>query len=108
MAAAIIMNTNSFPVALLRVLVVSMLGLKRGQDDTVDAIIGRALTRLLLCGTMERFVSSFHARSSRSKPRTIRRSTGVTVFSYLSKAATSDDSKHTTGPDDDVIGSLTG
>jgi hypothetical protein len=54
MAAAIIMNTNtnSFPVALLRVLAVSMPGLKRGQDDTVDAIVGHALPHLLLYSTM--------------------------------------------------------
>ncbi|KAI0295625.1 membrane transport protein-domain-containing protein [Multifurca ochricompacta] len=52
MAAAMIMNSNSLPVALLQSLAVTVPGLNWGQEDTVDAIVGRSLTYLLLCGTM--------------------------------------------------------
>jgi auxin efflux carrier family protein len=51
------MNSNSLPVALLQSLAVSVPGLRWGEDDTKDAIIGRALTYLLLCSTIGQFVS---------------------------------------------------
>jgi auxin efflux carrier family protein len=57
MAAAMIMNSNSLPVALLQSLAVSVPGLEWGQDDTIDSIVGRALTYILLSGTMGQFVS---------------------------------------------------
>ncbi|KAH9026011.1 auxin efflux carrier [Lactarius hengduanensis] len=57
MAAAMIMNSNSLPVALLQSLAVTVPGLQWDQDDTLDAIVGRAITYLLLCGTMGQFVS---------------------------------------------------
>jgi predicted permease len=57
MAAAMIMNSNSLPVALIQSLVVSVPGLAWGQDDTIDSIVGRALTYILLSGTMGQFVS---------------------------------------------------
>jgi predicted permease len=57
MAAAMIMNSNSLPVALLQSLAATVPGLHWGQDDTLDAIVGRAITYLLLCGTMGQFVS---------------------------------------------------
>ncbi|KAF8485217.1 membrane transport protein-domain-containing protein, partial [Russula ochroleuca] len=56
MGASMIMNSNSLPVALLQSLAVSVPGLEWGQDDTVDSIVGRALTYLLLCGTMGQFI----------------------------------------------------
>jgi predicted permease len=59
MAAAMIMNSNSLPVALLQSLVVSVPGLGWGQDDTIDSIVGRALTYIVLSGTMGQFVSFF-------------------------------------------------
>jgi len=59
MAAAMIMNSNSLPVALLHSVVVSVPGIKWGQDDTIDSVIGRALTYILLSGTMGQFVSFF-------------------------------------------------
>jgi hypothetical protein len=59
MAAAMIMNSNSLPVALVQSLVVSVPGLEWGQDDTIDSIIGRAITYILLSGTMGQFVSFF-------------------------------------------------
>ena len=57
MAAATFMNSNSLPVAILQSLAASVPGLKWGDDDTKDAIIGRALTYLLLCSTIGQFVS---------------------------------------------------
>ncbi|KAF8483287.1 auxin efflux carrier [Russula ochroleuca] len=48
MAAATFMNSNSLPVALLQV--------PRCYHDTKDAIIGRALTYLLLCSTLGQFI----------------------------------------------------
>jgi predicted permease len=56
MAAATFMNSNSLPVALLQSLAATVPGLKWGKDDTKDAIIGRALTYLLLCSTIGQFV----------------------------------------------------
>ncbi|KAH9987381.1 hypothetical protein BJV77DRAFT_964859 [Russula vinacea] len=44
------------PVALLQSLAVSVPGLEWGKDDTVDSIVGRALTYLLLCGTVGQFI----------------------------------------------------
>jgi len=60
MAAATFMNSNSLPVALLQSLAATVPDLKWGEDDTKDAIIGRALTYLLLCSTIGQFVSKFH------------------------------------------------
>ncbi|KAF8490949.1 auxin efflux carrier [Russula emetica] len=56
MAAAMIMNSNSLPVALLQSLVVSVPGLKWGQDDTTNSMVGRALAYILLSGTMGQFI----------------------------------------------------
>ena len=57
MAAAMIMNSNSLPVALLQSLVVTVPGLQWDEDDTLDTMVARALSYLLLCGTMGQFVS---------------------------------------------------
>jgi len=78
MAAAMIMNSNSLPVALLQAFAVTVPGLEWGQDDTVDSITGRALTYLLLSGTMGQL---------------IRWSYGVQL---LSKAVPPDDTEHIT------------
>ncbi|KAF8264504.1 auxin efflux carrier [Lactarius quietus] len=56
MAAAMIMNSNSLPVALLQSLVVTVPGLQWDKDDTQDAMVARAITYLLLCGTMGQFL----------------------------------------------------
>lgn len=56
MAAATFMNSNSLPVALLQSLAATVPGLKWGGDDTKDAMIGRALTYLLLCSTIGQFI----------------------------------------------------
>ncbi|KAI0064285.1 hypothetical protein BV25DRAFT_1852854 [Artomyces pyxidatus] len=52
MAAAMFMNSNSLPIALLQSLVVAVPGLRWGDDDSKDAMLGRALTYLLLCSTL--------------------------------------------------------
>jgi hypothetical protein len=57
MAAAMIMNSNSLPVALIQSLVVSVPGLEWRQDDTKNSMVGRALAYILLSGTMGQFVS---------------------------------------------------
>lgn len=59
MAAAMFMNSNSLPIALLQSLVVTVPGLQWGDDDNPDAMVGRALTYLVMCSTLGMVVSSF-------------------------------------------------
>lgn len=59
MAAAMFMNSNSLPIALLQSLVVTVPGLQWGDDDNVDAMVGRALTYLVMCSTLGMVVSDF-------------------------------------------------
>ena len=47
MAAAMFMNSNSLPIALMQSLVVTVHGLKWDIDDTKSAMLGRALTYLV-------------------------------------------------------------
>ena len=58
MAAAMFMNSNSLPIALMQSLVVTVPGLKWGSDDNMDAMIGRALTYLVLYSTLGMVVRS--------------------------------------------------
>ena len=51
------MNSNSLPIALMQSLVVTVPGLKWGDDDNKDAMIGRALTYLVLYSTLGMVVS---------------------------------------------------
>ena len=57
MAAAMFMNSNSLPIALMQSLVLTVPGLKWGEDDNKDAMLGRALTYLVLYSTMGMVVS---------------------------------------------------
>lgn len=57
MAAAMFMNSNSLPVALMQSMVYSISLLKWGDDDTQDAMLGRALTYLVLYSTFGMLVS---------------------------------------------------
>jgi auxin efflux carrier family protein len=57
MAASMVMNTNSLPIALMQSLVVTVKGLKWTQDDNKDAMLGRALTYLVLYSTLAMAVS---------------------------------------------------
>jgi predicted permease len=59
MAAAMFMNSNSLPIALMQSLVITVPGLKWGNDDTRSAMIGRALTYLVLHSTLGMVVSKF-------------------------------------------------
>ncbi|KAI0337206.1 hypothetical protein BDW22DRAFT_1364370 [Trametopsis cervina] len=51
-AAAMFMNSNSLPIALMQSLVVTVPGLKWGDDDNKNAMVGRALTYLVLYSTL--------------------------------------------------------
>jgi len=51
-ASAMFMNSNSLPIALMQSLVVTVPGLKWGDDDNKDAMVGRALTYLVLYSTL--------------------------------------------------------
>ena len=61
MAAAMFMNSNSLPIALMQSLVVTVPGLKWGDDDNKNAMVGRALTYLVLYSTLGMVVSSSSA-----------------------------------------------
>ncbi|KAG6847454.1 hypothetical protein H0H93_008020, partial [Arthromyces matolae] len=52
MAAAMFMNCNSLPVALMQSLVISLPALRRAEDDNEDTMVGRALTYLMLNYTL--------------------------------------------------------
>ncbi|KAG5652369.1 hypothetical protein H0H81_005231 [Sphagnurus paluster] len=52
MAAAMFMNSNSLPIALMQSLVVSVPGLKWGKGDNKNAMVGRALTYLVVYSTL--------------------------------------------------------
>ncbi|CCM04774.1 uncharacterized protein FIBRA_06965 [Fibroporia radiculosa] len=51
-AAAMFMNSNSLPIALMQSMVITVPGLKWGPDDNFDAMVGRALTYLVLYSTL--------------------------------------------------------
>jgi predicted permease len=51
-AAAMFMNSNSLPIALMQSLVVTISSLKWGDDDNKNAMLGRALTYLVLYSTL--------------------------------------------------------
>lgn len=52
MAASMFMNSNSLPIALMQSLVITVGGLKWTPDDNTDAMLGRALTYLVLYSTL--------------------------------------------------------
>ena len=58
-AAAMFMNSNSLPIALMQSLVVTVPGLKWGKDDNKNAMVGRALTYLVLYSTLGMVVRAF-------------------------------------------------
>lgn len=60
MAAAMFMNSNSLPIALMQSLVISVPGLKWGTDDSKNAMVGRALTYLVVYSTLGMIVSLHH------------------------------------------------
>lgn len=52
MAAAMFMNSNSLPIALMQSLVVTVPDLKWGKSDNENIMLGRALTYLVLYSTL--------------------------------------------------------
>ncbi|KAI5836348.1 hypothetical protein K523DRAFT_258370 [Schizophyllum commune Tattone D] len=52
MASAMFMNSNSLPIALMQSLVVTVPGLKWYEGDNKNAMVGRALTYLVLYSTL--------------------------------------------------------
>ena len=57
-AAAMFMNSNSLPIALMQSLVVTVPGLKWEEDDDKNSMVGRALTYLVLYSTLGMVVRS--------------------------------------------------
>jgi auxin efflux carrier family protein len=51
-AAAMFMNSNALPIALMQSLVVSVPDLMWGDDDNKDVMLGRALTYLTMYSTL--------------------------------------------------------
>ncbi|KIJ59935.1 hypothetical protein HYDPIDRAFT_183811 [Hydnomerulius pinastri MD-312] len=51
-AASMFMNSNSLPIALMQSLVSTVPGLKWGEEDNKDAMLGRALTYLVVFSTL--------------------------------------------------------
>ena len=90
MAASMFMNSNSLPIALLQSLVVTVPGLTWGDDDNTDAMVGRALTYLVLCSTLGMIVSPYLSKmrkkcSADMSPCVIDRFDGATVYAYFLK-----------------------
>jgi auxin efflux carrier family protein len=59
MAAAMFMNSNSLPIALMQSLVVTVPNLKWDSSDSINAMLGRALTYLVLYSTLGMVVRSY-------------------------------------------------
>lgn len=81
-AASMFMNSNSLPIALMQSLVITVPGLKWGHDDDVNAMVGRALTYLVLYSTLGMVVCRSGCASVRIFNPHIFRSVGVTVFGF--------------------------
>jgi predicted permease len=58
MAAAMFMNSNSLPIALMQSLVVTVPDLRWDDDDNKNAMLGRALTYLVMYSTLGMVVSA--------------------------------------------------
>ena len=60
-AASMFMNSNSLPIALMQSLAMTVPGLKWGKDDSKSAMLGRALTYLVLYSTLGMMVCPFRS-----------------------------------------------
>lgn len=65
MAAAMFMNSNSLPIALMQSLVATVPDLKWDEDDDKNTMLGRALTYLVMYSTLGMMVSLSTSRKSR-------------------------------------------
>jgi predicted permease len=66
MAAAMFMNSNSLPIALMQSLVVTVHGLKWDDDDNKNAMLGRALSYLVMYSTFGMVVRGMSHSNTRS------------------------------------------
>lgn len=57
-AAAMFMNSNSLPIAVMQSLVVTMPILRWGDGDSTESMLGRALTYLVIYSTLGMMVRS--------------------------------------------------
>ncbi|KAG6872496.1 hypothetical protein C0995_009358 [Termitomyces sp. Mi166 len=113
MAAAMFMNSNSLPIALMQSLVVSVPGLKWTPDDNRNAMVGRALTYLVLYSTLGMVVrtllphplSLFTLGTHRSTQ--VRWSVGVQLLSQADEDAVPDPPLVDITDDDDDHSSTT-
>lgn len=99
------MNSNSLPIALMQSLVVTVPGLKWGDDDSEDAMVGRALTYLVLYSTLGMVVSlssSLPLSAVCSRAYQVRWSYGVRLLSQADPETTSDG--QLVPPDEPLIG----
>ncbi|KIM37148.1 hypothetical protein M413DRAFT_448659 [Hebeloma cylindrosporum] len=71
MAAAMFMNSNALPIALMQSLVVSVPDLAWGSDDNKNAMLGRALTYLTMYSTLGMVVRYSYGVSLLSRADTI-------------------------------------
>ena len=65
MAAAMFMNSNALPIALMQSLVLSVPDLAWGEDDNTNAMMGRALTYLTMYSTLGMVVGFFECMYAR-------------------------------------------
>ncbi|CAA7265021.1 unnamed protein product [Cyclocybe aegerita] len=71
MAAAMFMNSNALPIALMQSLVISVPDLAWGDDDNRNAMLGRALTYLTMYSTLGMVVRYSYGVSLLSRADTI-------------------------------------
>ncbi|PPQ97251.1 hypothetical protein CVT26_000644 [Gymnopilus dilepis] len=71
MAAAMFMNSNALPIALMQSLVLSVPDLAWGEDDNTNAMMGRALTYLTMYSTLGMVVRYSYGVSLLSRADTI-------------------------------------
>ncbi|KJA25732.1 hypothetical protein HYPSUDRAFT_37175 [Hypholoma sublateritium FD-334 SS-4] len=81
MAAAMFMNSNALPIALMQSLVVSVPDLAWGSDDNKNAMLGRALTYLTMYSTLGMVVRYSYGVSLLSRADTILSASTTVVVS---------------------------
>ena len=82
-AAAMFMNSNALPIALMQSLAVSVPDLMWGSDDNKDAILGRSLTYLTMYSTLG-MVVRYPLFISTSFDKTVFSSFGIVMESNYS------------------------
>lgn len=85
MAAAMFMNSNSLPIALMQSLVATVPDLKWDEDDDKNTMLGRALTYLVMYSTLGMMVSLSTSRKSRELTNGALSYDGATEYAYFQK-----------------------